>query len=256
MSGIGTGYDLSTNTFSPDGRVFQIEYCSKAVENSGSAVGVRCKDGIVLAVEKIILSRMMIDSSLRRCHIVDTHACLAVAGLSADGRVLVDRAREEASQYKSIYGSPIPGHVLAERIANFVHMYSLYWFVRPFGCSIMLSVYGEKENPQLYVIEPSGVVYRYNACALGKGRQAGRTELEKLEFDKLTCREAVKELAKVIVVNCREEGKDKQYDLEMIWVCDESNKKAQMVPKSIVTEAHEYAKRVAESDDEMDDDDE
>ena len=66
MSGIGTGYDLSTTTFSPDGRVFQVEYCSKAVENSGTCLGLRCKDGVVMAVEKIVTSKMLVKGSCRR----------------------------------------------------------------------------------------------------------------------------------------------------------------------------------------------
>mmetsp|Transcript_14712 Transcript_14712/g.31535 ORF Transcript_14712/g.31535 Transcript_14712/m.31535 type:complete len:275 (+) Transcript_14712:114-938(+) len=264
MSGIGTGYDLSTTTFSPDGRVFQVEYCAKAVENSGSALGVRCKDGVVLAVEKIVQSKMLVHGSLRRCHIVDTHATLSVAGLSADGRVIVDRARDEAASYRTSYNTPIPGHVLAERLAAFVHMYSLYWPVRPFGCAVMLGVYGEsekaddeneKDTPQLYVIEPSGMVYRYRAFALGKGKQAGKTELEKLNFETLTCREAVGALAKVIVVNCREDGKDKLWELEMSWVCEESKGKAMMVPRELVNEAFDAAKRAQQDDDEDDDDD-
>ncbi|KAA8496150.1 Proteasome subunit alpha type-3 [Porphyridium purpureum] len=250
MSGIGTGYDLSTTTFSPDGRVFQVEYSSKAVENSGTLVGVRCKDGVVMAIEKIVTSKMMVKGSCRRCHIVDLHAGLSVAGMGADGRVIVDRARQEAAQYRSIYGIEIPGRVLAERIASFVHMYSLYWFVRPFGCAVMFGSYSEEEGPQLYVIEPSGIVYRYFAYALGKGKQIAKTELEKIKFDEITCREAIKELTNIIVGKCRDESRDKAFELEMLWICDESLRKCQLVPSALVDEALELAKAAAESDDE------
>uniref|UniRef100_M1AAS8 Proteasome subunit alpha type n=1 Tax=Solanum tuberosum TaxID=4113 RepID=M1AAS8_SOLTU len=74
MSSIGTGYDLSVTTFSPDGRVFQIEYAGKAVDNSGTVVGIKCKDGIVLGVEKLIASKMMLPGSNRRIHSVHRHS--------------------------------------------------------------------------------------------------------------------------------------------------------------------------------------
>ena len=252
MSGIGTGYDLSTTTFSPDGRVFQVEYCSKAVENSGTCLGLRCKDGVVMAVEKIVTSKMLVKGSCRRCHIVDLQAGLAVAGMNADGRVIADRARQEAAQYRSLYAMEIPGRVLAERMASFAHMYSLYWFVRPFGCAVMLGSYSEEEGPELYVIEPSGVVYRYFAYALGKGKQVAKTELEKLDFKELTCREAVKVLANIVITKCRDETRDKAFELEMLWVCDETSRKCQLVPSDLVDEAVELAKAAAESDDDED----
>lgn len=86
MSSIGTGYDQSTTTFSPDGRVFQIEYAAKAVENSGTAVGIRCKDGVVLGVEKQKLSKMLVPGSNRRVYTVDKCTGMAVSGMMADAR--------------------------------------------------------------------------------------------------------------------------------------------------------------------------
>ncbi|PHT63475.1 Proteasome subunit alpha type-3 [Capsicum annuum] len=81
MSSIGTGYDLSVTTFSPDGRVFQIEYAAKAVDNSGTVVGIKCKDGIVLGVEKLIASKMMLPGSNRRIHSVHRHSGMGHPGV-------------------------------------------------------------------------------------------------------------------------------------------------------------------------------
>ena len=86
MSSIGTGYDQSTTTFSPDGRVFQVEYASKAVDNSGTAIGIQCRDGVVMGVEKQKLSKMMVEASNRRVFTVDKHSGMAVSGLMADAR--------------------------------------------------------------------------------------------------------------------------------------------------------------------------
>ncbi|WRX34592.1 Proteasome alpha-subunit [Theobroma cacao] len=150
MSSIGTGYDLSVTTFSPDGRVFQIEYAAKAVDNSGTVIGIKCKDGIVMGVEKLIASKMMLPGSNRRIHSVHRHSGMAVAGLAADGRQIVARAKSEATNYESVYGEPIPVKELAERIASYVHLCTLYWWLRPFGCGVILGGY-DRDGPQLHL---------------------------------------------------------------------------------------------------------
>eukprot|EP00249_Psilotum_nudum_P005537 c18979_g1_i1 orf=343-924(+) len=190
MSTIGTGYDLSVTTFSPDGRVFQIEYATKAVDNSGTVIGIKCKDGVILGVEKLIASKMLLEGSNRRIHSVHRHAGMAVAGLAADGRQVMSRAREEARSYQNFYGEGIPIKDLCERVASYVHLCTLYWWLRPFGSSAILGGY-DRDGPQLYVIEPSGVAYRYFGAAIGKGRQAAKTEIEKLKLSEMTCREGV-----------------------------------------------------------------
>lgn len=96
----GSGYDLSSSTFSPDGRIFQVEYASKAVENGGTALGLKCRDGVVLAVEKPILNKMLLPTSNRRIHSVDEAHGVAVTGFVADARQIVNRARDEAIGYE------------------------------------------------------------------------------------------------------------------------------------------------------------
>lgn len=258
MASIGTGYDLSSTTFSPDGRVFQIEYAGKAVENSGTVLGMRCKDGVVLAVEKTVVSKMLVSGSLRRVHIVDHHATVAICGLLPDGRVIVNYAREECERYREFYGREIPGRVLADRIANYVHVHTLHWHLRPFGCAVLIGVHGKHDSgPELYLVEPSGVCYRYYAVAFGKGKQGARTELEKLNLKDesgspgLTCEEAVNALARILV-RVHDEAKDKDYTIEMSWV-KQGDKVASMVPKELVDKAHETAKAELDAD-EMGDD--
>uniref|UniRef100_A0A6N2MKB3 Proteasome subunit alpha type n=1 Tax=Salix viminalis TaxID=40686 RepID=A0A6N2MKB3_SALVM len=222
MSSIGTGYDLSVTTFSPDGRVFQIEYAAKAVDNSGTVIGIKCKDGIVMGVEKLIASKMMLPGSNRRIHAVHRHSGMAVAGLAADGRQIVARAKSEATNYQSVYGEPIPIKELADRVASYVHLCTLYWWLRPFGCGVILGGY-DRDGPQLYMVEPSGISYRYFGAAIGKGKQAAKTEIEKLKLSEMTCREGVIEVAKIIY-KVHDEAKDKAFELEMSWVCDESKR--------------------------------
>lgn len=99
MASSGSGYDLSSSTFSPDGRIFQVEYASKAVENAGTALGLKCKNGVILCVEKPLLNKMLLPTSSRRIHTIDTHSGIAITGFVSDGRQVVNRAREEAANY-------------------------------------------------------------------------------------------------------------------------------------------------------------
>lgn len=251
-----SGYDLSVCTYSPEGRVFQVEYAAKAVEKSGTAIGIRCVDGVVLGVEKIITSKMLVQGSTgnRRIQSVDVHAGVAMCGLAADARQIVNKAREEAANYRSFYGSPIPGNVLAERLAMDVHMHTLYWYLRPYGASVLVASYDDK-GPQLYMIEPSGVYYRYHGVAIGKGKQGAKTELEKVDFKSVTCRQAVKEIARIIYY-LHDEVKDKPFELELTWVCDESGRKHTLVPEELRQEAIKYAVEEKKKAEEAGDDEE
>eukprot|EP01104_Vermistella_antarctica_P020263 TRINITY_DN8606_c0_g1_i1.p1 TRINITY_DN8606_c0_g1~~TRINITY_DN8606_c0_g1_i1.p1 ORF type:complete len:285 (+),score=66.17 TRINITY_DN8606_c0_g1_i1:79-855(+) len=253
MSGIGTGYDLSATTFSPDGRVFQVVYAGKAVENSGSVVGVRCSDGVILAVEKMILNKMLEEGSNRRVHAVSDHIGLAFAGLQADARNLVNRARSEARSYVSSYDEPIPVRILADRLSLYMQAHTLYGSVRPFGVSVVIAG-TDRKGPQLFKVDPSGVFYGYFGCAAGKGKQAAQGELEKLDLKSMTCAQAVTEIAKVVHY-VHDDVKDKEFELELGWACEASKHRFVRVPKDIHQAAETEAKRLLDDDEDDDDDD-
>ncbi|KAL5463604.1 hypothetical protein EMCRGX_G032518 [Ephydatia muelleri] len=252
MSSIGTGYDLSASQFSPDGRVFQIEYAAKAVENSGTAVALRGKDGVVFAVEKLVTSKLHEPGSNKLIFTVDEHIGVAVSGLIADGRQVVHYAREEASQYRLTFDQPIPIKNLVDRIAGIMHVYTLYSNVRPFGCTLMIGTY-ENEAPKLFMAEPSGVSWGYHACAVGKAKQAAKTEIEKLKVQEMTCQQLIKEAAKIIYA-VHDEVKDKAFELELSWVGEVTGGKHQRVPLDVFEEAERYAKEALKEADTEDED--
>ncbi|OJT12547.1 Proteasome subunit alpha type-3 [Trametes pubescens] len=245
MTSIGTGYDLSASTYSPDGRIFQVEYANKAVENSGTAVGIRVKDGIVLAVEKLVHSKLLIPENNKRIYTVDKHIGIASAGYLADGRHLANRARDEASSYRENYRAAPTLQYVVDRVGLYVQAYTLYSSVRPFGCSTILGAV-DKTGPTLFVVEPSGVSYGYRGAAVGKGRQLAKTELEKLKFDELSMREAVMEAARIIYL-VHDDAKEKDFELEMSWVGDETLGIHQAVPKDLYEEAARKAKEALEN---------
>lgn len=250
----GSGYDLSAGTFSPDGRIFQVEYAKKAVDKSGTAIGIHCTDGVVMGVEKLLLSKMLVKGTNKRIHTIDRHLGMAIAGLVADGRQLVNRAREEAAGYKKNYGDIIPPEMLADRMAQFVHYYTLYGSIRPFGTSILLAGYdADKKQPWLNLIEPSGVAFRFRGCAIGKGQQAAKTEIEKYKVFNMTCAEALKYIAKILHL-LHDAVKDKPFELELSWICEASKWQHKLVPDTLRDEVEVWAKKAIE-DDEMEDDD-
>ncbi|KAL7753992.1 putative proteasome subunit alpha type-7 [Sorochytrium milnesiophthora] len=266
MTSIGTGYDLSSSTYSPDGRIFQVEYANKAVDNAGTAIGLKCKDGVVLAIEKLVQSKLLVKGSNRKIQTVDMHIGIASSGLHADGRHLVGRAREEAVNWRNTYKQPVSGRALVDRLSMYVQAYTLYSSVRPFGSSTIIGAV-DKDGPCLYMIEPSGVYYGYHAVAVGKGKQVAKTELEKLKLSEMTCRDAIKEAARMylqfLCMGClsaadcllplsihvvHDEAKDKEFELELSWVCAESNGKHAFVPAGLAAEAEAWAKNALNPD--------
>lgn len=253
MSSIGTGYDLSASQFSPDGRVFQVEYAQKAIENSGTAIGLRGTDGIVFAVEKLVTSKLYESTSNKRIFMIDRHIGMAVAGLLADSRQIVETARTEASDYRAEYGAQIPLKFLSDRVAMYMHAYTLYSAVRPFGCSALVAAY-EADGPQMYMLDPSGVSWGYYGCAIGKAKQAAMTEIEKLQLKDLTARELVKEATRIIYT-VHDEVKDKNFELQLSWVGKDTNGRHEYVPAQLQTEAEKFAKDAMEEESASDDDD-
>ncbi|KAJ3077723.1 hypothetical protein HDU99_001012, partial [Rhizoclosmatium hyalinum] len=215
-----------------------------------TAIGIRAKDGVVLAVEKLVASKLLVPGSNKRIGTADTHIGIATAGLLADTRHIVSRTREEAQQYRDFYKSAIPGKVIADRVAGYVQAYTLYSSVRPFGVSTILATM-DKTGPGLFVVEPSGVHHGYFGAAVGKGRSVAKTELEKLKLTQLSAREAVKEAARIIYA-LHDEVKDKDFELELSWVCEESGGKHEFVPKDLFDEAEAAAKAALNA--EMDED--
>ncbi|KAM0750950.1 N-terminal nucleophile aminohydrolase [Meredithblackwellia eburnea MCA 4105] len=258
MSSIGTGYDLSASTYSPDGRIFQVEYANKAVDNAGTAIGLKVKDGVVLAVEKLVQSKLLVPGSNKRIATVDLHAGVATAGYLADGRHVANRARDEAENYRENYNKRIPTKMLSERLSLYFQAYTLYSSVRPFALSAIVAGWDSHPDPskaaegtpQLYCIEPSGVYWGYRGCAVGKGRTLAKTEIEKLKLEELTAEEALIEAARIIHT-VHDEAKDKDFELELSWISPASGFKHAAVPKAIAEEAERKAKEIIDAANEM-----
>jgi len=232
------------STYSPDGRIFQIEYATKAVESSGVAIGLKCADGVVLGVEKLARSKLLVEGTNRRIFTVDSKCGLAYVGWEADGRPLAEIAQTECMQYRETFGVDIPPHVLADRLGQYIHAYTCYGSHRPWGVTLLVTAYDEQsKEPFLHMVDPSGFSYRCRAGSSGKSRPAVKTEIEKLDLEKITVREAVREIARIIKVVHEDE---KGFELECSWICAESSWKHAHVPKQIISDAEAWAKQKIE----------
>jgi 20S proteasome subunit alpha 7 len=278
MASSGSGYDLSTSTFSPDGRIFQVEYATKAVENAGTVIGIKAVDGVVLGVAKPIVHKMVVPdtASYKRIHSVDTHVGIAATGFIPDARVAVTRAIDEASFYEQQYAIKIPPKLLADRIGDYMHYFTLHSSLRAFGAACVLAGYDADINEHsLYMIEPNGAAYSYYGVAIGKGKQAAKTELEKLNLHKqgddndagvesnnnnnnnnITSVMAVQHICKMLML-LHQENKDtstKPLEMEISWICNDSKWKHVGVPRDIIAMAKTWAQQ--QLADEGDDEDE
>lgn len=253
----GSGYDQAVTTFSPDGRVFQVEYAEKAGDKTGTVLGIKCKDGIVIGIEKTITSKLLLPGGNKRFMATDLYSGIAVSGLVPDGRALGNAARDEAKENLDSFGSHILGRVLAERVAGRVHAATISWQERPFGVSVLLMTYDQEDGPALYLIKPSGTVTRQFAAAIGKHRQGAKTELEKINFNTVTAKEAVAIIANTLY-KLHDDVKDKPFELEMVWLCTDTKYKVGAVPSALLETAVQDAKAARERSlmEDSDDDDE
>lgn len=193
--------DYGVNTFSPEGRLFQVEYALEAIKLGSTAIGIQTQEGVLLAVEKRVESKLMISSSMPKVFEIDKHAGAVYSGLQADGRTLVDFARVQAQNYWFTYDEPMPVKSLTRTVAD--HMMSFAGsddeddesdnrhkkMSRPFGVAILLA--GVDENgPSLYVIDPSGTIVKYLAVAVGAGGESAMTVLHDRYAKSMTLREA------------------------------------------------------------------
>ena len=216
----GTGYDLMNTIYSQDGRLFQLEYARKSIEGAETVVGLVCKDGVILGAEKICSSPLLTPDANRRVFNITEHIGMAICGRLPDGAIVVRRAREEAEQYKSNFGRPIPGYIMAERVANYVHAHTLYGAYRPFGASFTLATWDDGK-PYLYSVDNSGELRGYYGMADGKGKQVAKTEIEKANREG-TVQDNLKVVARAIVA-AHEEFKEKTYEFEASWIGPQSD---------------------------------
>ncbi len=197
----GVGYDRGITTFSPDGRLFQVEYAIEAVRRGTTALGLICKDGVVLTVEKRVLP-LQESSQIQKIFKINKQIAACISGLTADARVLIDQARIKSEVHALSYDEAISVEAVTKEICDLKQLYTQNAGVRPFGVSLLIGGIDPTGECRLYITDPSGAYWAYYGNAIGAGEQDVKDFLEKnytpdidLEAAKLV---SIKTLMKVI----------------------------------------------------------
>ena len=183
-------YDRAITVFSPDGRLFQVEYAREAVKRGTTTVGVKFKDGVVLIVDKRLSSKLVEPKSIEKIFKIDSHIGCATSGLVADARALVDRARIECQVNAFNYSEDLAVEALVKKICDFKQSYTQYGGVRPFGTAMLMAGI-DASGPHLYETDPSGAMMAYKAGGIGAGRNEVMEVFEKDFKDNMTQNQAV-----------------------------------------------------------------
>ncbi|CAH8605218.1 unnamed protein product [Heterobilharzia americana] len=213
-------YSFSLTTFSPSGKLVQIEYALKAVESGAPSVGIRAANGVVLAAVKKFTSKLMDESTVSKIEQVTDGIGVVYSGLSPDYRVLVKQARKSAQAYQLAYGEPISPEQLVIRIAAVMQEYTQSGGVRPFGVSLLVAGWDQNlRRPFLYQCDPSGTYFPWKATALGQNSQNGKSFLEKRYNENLELEDATH--AAILTLKESFEGQMTDSNIE-VGVCNEN----------------------------------
>ena len=174
------GYDRHITIFSPEGRLYQVEYAFKAIKSEGATtVAVRAKDAAVVVTQKKVADKLVDPESMTHMFRITQHIGCCITGMMPDGKALVNRARQIAAKFCFEKGYEIPIHYLARRVADQSQLYTQHAGIRPLGvCAIFIGV-DDETGPQEYRCDPAGTYSGFRACATGEKEQEATNLLEK-----------------------------------------------------------------------------
>ena len=150
------GYDRAITMFSPDGRLLQVEYAKKTVRQGSTAIGISCKDGVVLVTDKRLVDKLVVAESVEKIWQIDDHIGSTASGIISDARVLIERAQILAQQHRVTYDSPIDILSIVKDICNLKQITTQSGGYRPFGVSILVAGV-DNGQPKLFETDPTGI---------------------------------------------------------------------------------------------------
>lgn len=223
-------YSFSLTTFSPSGKLVQIEYALAAVSAGAPSIGIKCAKGVVIATEKKYKSILYKEHSINKIEPITSHIGMVYSGIGPDNRPLVSKARKLAQNYMMQFDEPIPTPQLVQKVANVMQEFTQSGGVRPFGVSLLAAGYDLNEDkPYLFQIDPSGAYFAWKATAMGKDFANKKSFLERRYTDDLELEDAV--LTAILTLKEGFEGQMNENNIE-IGVCNKEGFK-RLTPEEI-----------------------
>lgn len=229
MSFLGRSeYDRGVNTFSPEGRLFQVEYAIEAIKLGSTAIGIRTKEGVVLAVEKRLTSPLICPESIEKILEIDVHMGCAMSGLTADARTLVDHARVEAQAHWFTYNELMPVESCVNAVADLALDFSdsdknkKKVMSRPFGVALLVGGWDDVDGPVLFNTDPSGTFTKYMAASIGSAQEGATSMLQEQYNQDMTLKEA-QTLALTVLRQVMEEKLGKE-NIEVAMISAETKR--------------------------------
>ena len=168
------GYDRAITMFSPEGRLLQVEYAKKTVKQGSTAIGMVCKDGVLLVADKRLVDPLVVPEAVEKTYKIDDHIGAAASGILSDARVLIERAQLRAQQNRVTFDSPIDVLSIVKDICDLKQICTQSAGLRPFGVSLLIAGIDEDGTARLFETDPTGIFFQYMATAIGEGE----TEVE------------------------------------------------------------------------------
>ncbi|MFP4402922.1 MAG: archaeal proteasome endopeptidase complex subunit alpha [Candidatus Woesearchaeota archaeon] len=185
------GYDRAITMFSPDGRLLQVEYAKKTVKQGSTALGIVCKDGVLLCTDKRIVDKLVVPNSVEKIFKIDDHIATTASGILSDARILVERAQLKAQQHSVTYDSSIDTLTVVKDLSNLKQLCTQSGGLRPFGVSLLIA--GIDNNTcKLFETDPTGIFFQYKAAAIGEGETEVEEILTKEYSEDITIKEGLK----------------------------------------------------------------
>jgi len=244
-------YDRGITIFSPDGRLYRVEYAREAVKRGTPSVGIRTPEGVVLGADKRRRSKMMEPDSVEKLHKADDHVGMASAGHVADARKLIDVARRQAQTNRLRYGEAVGIETLTKSVTDFIQQYTQYGGARPFGVALIIGGI-ENGRPRLFECDPSGTPYEWQALSVGANRNGIREHLEEEYEEGMTLGDGVDLALSALATTNDGEMTGTGVDLATIDV--ETEQYVKLSPEEIDEHLHERDLHADQAEEEAADD--
>ena len=233
-------YDRNVNTFSNQGRLYQVEYAMKAVEQGCTTLGIQTKDGVILAAEKKIASKLQIPSSIENIMKIDDHVICTYSGLRSDARALIERARVEAANHWFTFNERMPVEAISLAVCDVCLSFAekkkkkkgeKRVVSRPYGVAMLIAGIDKDGKAKLFKNDPSGNYVRYKACCIGQGGENGLTTLQNNYNEDMNFDDAINLAGKVLKENL--EQKINKDNVQIAYIKNNDKQIVQLTPEQI-----------------------